>query len=407
MQKVLPFIKSFLQPDQFAGLSWEICSEGGQGQLVILQKDKDEVYTQSKAFDLKSIEALATAIPKNIPVILNVHGKGILHKFIHDPIANGNQLLQQIFPNARLSQFYIQTMPTTAGVLASVIRRDSLDTLLNRLQAADIWITGLSLGPFTVRYLLPFLKQPSSVILPTHQLHFDASGLLYKMDANSGGIKSYQLGDEHWPNKSLCAYASAFCGIMQISPGLEVNTISFQLEEFYYKQLFEVGKKLVLGLLLGILVINTFAYYFYKNKNNDQQSQLVQTKAILIELDSLKTQVNRQQDLFQRSGINQQSQASYYADRIGASLPKGVQLTELYLFPMDGNERNYDENALRRYHQNEIRVKGVCSNSLTYNQWIKQLGVLTWVKEARHLNYKDLNKSRGEFELRILIAPSQ
>jgi hypothetical protein len=56
-----------------------------------------------------------------------------------------------------------------------------------------------------------------------------------------------------------------------------------------------------------------------------------------------------------------------------------------------------------KYEKEVITVKGVSHNSIVYNEWIKKLQTLEWVKTVKHIDYKDLTIELGEFELKIFI----
>ena len=70
---------------------------------------------------------------------------------------------------------------------------------------------------------------------------------------------------------------------------------------------------------------------------------------------------------------------------------------------MMGNRKEYKDNQLVKFQNDMLVVKGVCNSSIVYNDWIKKLQTVDWIKAAKHIDYKDVNSSLGEFELRIFI----
>jgi Tfp pilus assembly protein PilN len=124
-------------------------------------------------------------------------------------------------------------------------------------------------------------------------------------------------------------------------------------------------------------------------------------------LDSLKKQVTKQRNFVKQTNITQSSRTSFYADRLASSIPMGLELTELNIFPISGNRKEYRENQLVKFQNETIIVKGICDNSINYNEWIKKVQGLNWVHSAMHMDYKDINSNLGAFELKILIAPSK
>jgi len=193
---------------------------------------------------------------------------------------------------------------------------------------------------------------------------------------------------------------------MQIPQGISSPLLEAQADEFMHRQLFQWTSKIALGGIFTILLLNTFFFYQFKSKNQALQSSMMVSRHQLAELDSLKSQVEHQERLFQQTQVHQNTRTAYYADRIATTLPVGLQLSELTIFPMKGKKRDYDKEELIQYENDRITIKGKCENSLIYNQWIKQLQELKWISAARHVDYKDVNNALGEFELHLTLSPS-
>ncbi|MEL6636636.1 MAG: hypothetical protein AAFW73_17305 [Bacteroidota bacterium] len=403
-------IKSRLRPKRYAGV------EMGQGatsyyyHLVVLEEEKGEIKTLRTKRELGSMEALVEALEdKGLPIFLSLNIRGILHKLVPGTNHGEAELLATVLPNAEEQEFWLQRQTGPDGVWASLVRRDAVQTVLDEFAAQELWVNQLLLGPFAVTPLWSFLDRKEALSTSAYQLDFDANGHLQSLRRSTADAEwtSVRVEEETLPSDLLPAFGSAFMGLVDAPDTLAVPRVAARQEEFFQWRIFQTGGwALLLGLLV-ILVLNTFFYYQYKDRNQDLSSQVFLADTQLERLDSLRAQVGRQEDFMQQTSLNQNSRTSYYADRIAATLPTGLQLSELEIFPILGRERDYREDQLIRYQKDRIRIRGLCKNSLTYNEWLTTLESLDWVDRAEHLEYQDLSSRLSRFELQLFIVPSE
>ena len=131
---------------------------------------------------------------------------------------------------------------------------------------------------------------------------------------------------------------------------------------------------------------------------------LSKKQAELALLDSLEKTYEEQEDFMQLTQVNKASKASFYADRIATSMPVGIQLLEMEVFPLKGKKTDYEQGDVLQYDPRSILIRGQCDNSLVYNQWIRELEQIDWASTVEHLTYKETGTSQKEFELRIVIG---
>lgn len=407
---LLERIKKGLKPKQMAGLEIGQVGEACYYHLVVLEEAKGEINTLQTHRDLRSLEEVVAALgQQEWPLFLALNIRGILHKWIPEAEASPRALLEAVLPNAQLEEFYVQSQVAEGGVWASVVRRESIQPLLEQLAEQNLWVTGVGLGPFSTVALAPFVDRREGIVTTSHTFDLAAEGQLQNLrrTKNDSDFPTIYIEGEALNASLLPAFGSAFLGLLDQPPGLDIPSVQQQGEEFFQKRIFQRASWALLLGLLGLLVLNTFFFYQFKDQNQQLGSQVLYADAQLQLLDSLRAQVNRQEDFMQQTSLNQNSRTSFYADRIAASLPTELQLSELEVFPMQGKARDYREGQLIRYQKNRIHIKGYCKNSLTYNQWLKTLEEMDWVERAEHLEYRDLNDRLSAFELQLLIAPSK
>jgi len=385
-----------------AGLTMSVGKEETRFHLIVLERQGSEIQVLQQLSDLDSIDQVIEALPKNTPVQFCLNGRGILHKKLAP--ASDQQLIQAVLPNADPTQFYLQKTDAAAGLIVSIIRQQMLDDSIEQFINKGVWITGLSLGVFDSQVLWPYLEKPVTLNTNQYQLEFDREGKIttFRPEASIVG-HTFKIGDDAISAILLPSYGKALKAILGHSDNWTTEQVGTLKDEYQQKQLFDKAWRVALGVVGIILLSNTFFYFHYKDKNAQLRGASAFALAQISELDILKTKIEKHQQLVQMTSVNQSTDLSFYADELGKSLSKGLKFLDLNIFPRTGKDSDYNQKTLVKYQRNHIRIKGQCDNSLTYNNWIKKLDSLDWIKSVQHLDYKDLSKQLSEFELNIII----
>ena len=119
-------------------------------------------------------------------------------------------------------------------------------------------------------------------------------------------------------------------------------------------------------------------------------------------LDSLKKELNEQRDFLNENAVLSPSKLSFYTDQIGVSLPIGIKLREMNIFPTIKSTQREDEGKFL-FDNQIINLKGTCRESIILNNWIRSLKELSWVKEVTVLPYSETSSGVGDFEIQITI----
>jgi len=397
-----------LHPQQFAGV--EICLHGGtvHYHLVVLKQQKGDIQIQQTKKNIDNFADLQSHLPKSWPIHLCFSGRGILHKLLPHSEEEDLQLFKQVLPNADFRQFHLQqTATANQATIVSLIRQEVLHQHIQQFKDAGFWPVDLALGSFAISQLSSFIHT-SEGIETSHQLiEFDSSGQISRFHSlDEPSKQKVSIGGDDIDACLLPAYAGAFCGLMQIQQTNNLAVLSDNKTAYFH---FVSHQKIKMGLAIAcfaLLLGNTFCYYQLKDRNGVLQTDLFYKQKQLLLLDSLKQRLDQQQLFLRQSNLNQFSNASYFADQIGASLPKDLQLTELEIFPIKEQRRKKPDDNWVEYEHQKIKVKGNCKSSLQYNAWVNDLSKLKWVHSVKHLNYRDIDHELGSFEALINLSPS-
>lgn len=376
---------------QFAGVEIIGWKDTPIFHVVVLEVVKEEVITVDKALNCQGFEELNTFFEnlkngKNIPLHLLLSQRGIIHRQLPHLGANP---LQQVLPNAKASDFFYQTHDFVNVV--SVIRLEAVNEILKAFETQQFHVLNISLGDFGLYHLLPFIQYFELTQTATHQFYFEKEGNKYDLRqfeklATDAKNETITLGEEQQDSRLLGAFVAGFDGLMLQTPTNQpLELLENTQSEFIQKQLFRVTGLAVLGILFIALLINFLLFSNYTDKNQVLQLQVNLQQNTLSQLDSLKKEVEGKQAFLQNNTLNQTSKISYYADEIARTLPSDIQLTTLNIFPKQKEKRSA-ENKLPQFNQ-EIIIKGKTKESLSFNDWKKELEGLNWIETVKIVGF--------------------
>ena len=368
---------------RIAGVELLNSSEGVVYRLVVLERKKDLLSIVERSIHCKTIQELTKQIDKETPIVLSVDGKGVLHKAISAASTNRIQQLGQVLPNASLDDFHLQIVSSTDGPIASIIRLDQLRSFLDQFEANELSVVELILGPFHLQHIAETI-QVSEYNGVSGKLTLQSGKIVSWSASNKETTPDFSLGDDRVDGLLLIAVANALKGIVlpKTSSEMQPQFIQSSRSEYLYRQLF---RKMGMGLLpgfLGLLLINFLAFQHFFTSNSELESQLFVQRSQLIKLDTLKSQHQRQQKLFNQYSLTKSSRISFYADRLASSMPTDIQLDNLTLFPSKKRKQQSGKPSYL-FEQDRILISGFSKSCLVVNSWVQGLEGVDWVQEAK------------------------
>jgi len=406
MNAFLETIKSKLFPQRIAVVKIYISKESTEGSAMLMESKNGSLEVYGRIEFKEDWKSLLKEIPKSYPVLLIINGKGVLHK-IHPSQEEVSSIANQLFPNIRQSDFYFQQTQLTKGMVVSLIKNETVSSFQKTINEAQLQMVGVSLGAFDLAKLFLLDDSIRSAQGLHQELLLDNQGQIISFSNNSATSspdRTYQFGDLSIHQNELVEFASGFKYLMEAYSNIQFDGYQEQLKEYQYGQAFRKLIPNVLGLLFFVLIINTFLFYKWKDNTELNQAALFNSQQKMDEIKVKKASLDLQTKIFKETGANKVSTASFYADRIGANLPKELKLTELDIFPAVDNNSHKRRNEIVKYQNDQIKAKGICTNSRSYNSWLKQLEAEDWVSQVKHENYKDINQKTSEFQLTIELS---
>ncbi|HSZ72328.1 MAG TPA: hypothetical protein VK750_06595, partial [Cytophagaceae bacterium] len=203
----------------------------------------------------------------------------------------------------------------------------------------------------------------------------------------------------------LVPYAMAFQYLLGGLTKVEVVYPLFKQfqDEYKDKKIFKIVSIGGLIFFFSLLAINTIAYSILSDANNKLAAQYGSLQHITISNKKTTEEFNRKESFLSKEGWLNSSAISYYSDRIASSLPNEIQLTDLFIYPI--NESLSRKEKKEVFEPHVILVKGVSIKPTDINKWVKKLNEFKWVNQIKVQDYTfDHKTGRGNFSLHITIS---
>ncbi|MCD4664838.1 MAG: hypothetical protein K8R68_06160 [Bacteroidales bacterium] len=360
--------------------------------MIRLEKDKlnfDKVKTGIETFD-----ELKQEVGRNLPIILVLTGKGVIQKKVNNSGSeNKIDQLRKVFPNAKPADFYTSIIDLgNDQELIGVTRKEQADKLIHNFTTDKYSVVDLFIGAGVV-----FSIQNAIKSLPHHiNITNCVLDLVQKEITQTNTMEDIiEIGDEKISSYSLPGLAAGYNYLVEHG-GEYIGDISIIQEssvEFIYRQKFRMAGLSMIIIFFLILLVNFFIFDHYNSKYNHLSSNLTEYQGFLNNYKTLKKELDDKKLLLNETGILEPSKVSYYADRIAADIPKGIQLDKMEINPVIRKRSN--EKQLK-FTNGLIIISGKANRSTVFNDWLNVLGEYEWVKKVGKFTYNKQDESRNE-----------
>jgi Tfp pilus assembly protein PilN len=371
---------------------------------VILVRKKGKVEIESQAEIQCEFEKLHEVIPTKYPVYLSIDGKGILHKQIeNDP---SKSAIQMAIPNANENDFVYELFNgTSQKKYISFTRKEFIDEILAKLSAQKFQVIGLTISPFSCLGLFEiFHDLPSTIIVGNFELELDRATheiiSFCKLDMNVGS-GNYSIGDSEISSAMLLPFYNCLTYYTNRSGNDDYPVVSSQKTEFVSKRLFEIAGAGILIFLFIILLVNFVIFSNYTEEKQKLDENVSANKELITRLNHVKEELSWKEKFIGQAGTDRKNWFSFFADRIGASVPDEITLEKLDFHPIRSKIINQKEIELQA---DRIRIEGITKSSSAVNDWTLILKKMAGVSDVIIGSFSQMeNSTVGVFALEIRL----
>lgn len=349
---------------------------------------------------------LPKGIEKNkIPVVLIANGKVIVLKKIslsENTEQSFEELIRTNLPTINTTDFYVQLFKqTNNSAYIALCRKEQLNSILKELKLNKIEVAAVLIGAPSINGLQPLWSNFNT--LPTtfqtiELTNNSVDSILSVVSEN----KLVKIDDISFNAEHTLGFAG---GLSYLTQSHIAETDSVELLEIENKHL-EKNKFrfLMVGLIAIAFVIsvtNVMFYTNYFNKNNKLESELNVYQGKYDQINDLLNDYQKKKGLIENAGILNKNKISEYADKIAATIPEEVTLSELHFNPKQ--DTGESEDSLVTFKNNQLIIKGNCNKSLIINEWANVLKMQKFIKDVSLEKFAYNNEGLfPNFEIRII-----
>ena len=372
---------------------------------VELAMNKEGVEINRRFTDI-TLEDLTKENTKKAPLYISIGGKGIIHKKLKtNEHINQQELLNQVLPNASLKEFYLQkVMLSENESWISIIRKDVLDTLIQKMENLNLFCVQIYLGPFVLENCISLIPT-HSLYTTTHELIIEANNIIQLDGLGSvAGGDEYNIEGEIINSHELIAFGSALSHFIPANKltTIECKSVQNLKQEYFHKNKYTtVGFALIVFFFI-VTITNMLVSNNLESTSNDLQYQINSKKQYVVELELLNKELAIKEEFIQNSGVTKASKISFYADQIALSVPSSIRLDQMFINPL---KKRISKAEDIHFNYNSIKVIGTVNRSIELNSWIKELKSQECADEVNIISFiQDNLKTPGEFEISIIIS---
>ena len=367
-----------------------------------LKTNKTGVEINRRFIDL-TLEQLVKENVKKIPIYLSIGGKGVIHKKVKiNEHSTEQELLNQVLPNALMKDFYLQrSILPNYECWVSIIRKDVLDELIGKIEKLHLFTVEVYLGPFAIDSTMQLLNK-AVLLTTTHELLIEKDSII-QMDSlgSVSGGEEYNIEGEVINSHEIIAFGTAF---NHFAPSNKLSTISSAKVTQFKEEYLNKNKWVVVGFSMVavyflLVMLNLMVASSFEKSHNELQYQVNSKRKFVDELTLLENDLKIKEQFVKGSGVVRASKISYYADQVALSIPKSIQLNQLFVNPL---EKKINKAEDINFNYNRINITGTVSRSIDLNNWVKTLKKYEWATEINIISYlQDNMNTAGEFQIEV------
>jgi len=374
------------------GLSYEDNIETTYVLEVLSNKGEIQIVNKNRFNSLSDI--IAKDLNHHYPILLHVDGDNVITK----KIEKSDHYRKDVIFSSDIGAFYFYEYETEEFMYVSTIRNQNIEAIKDTLNTLDRYIVHLTVGPFVLAHLSPFIKTNIS----SHH---------YELSFNDNMIDSFKKAETH-DN----AYTIDGDTILQQETPLIATLVDYlskdsnihsdndvlasNIEQQKFKTWSRVAASIAISIILLMLVISHFSLKSNTAELIEKESELAISKQTLNQLDALKKEQLLKEKILKNSGVVNTDYLSIYLSDISRLIPKSIVLDKVVIKPID---RKIKPQEKITFNINQIQIYGFTKEDKAFISWIKDLRQLEWIKKIDISDYEDNAKRQNKFSIKLAI----
>lgn len=392
-------LKQFLIGNQYVGIEYFSLRDEEKLTIIDIQRKKGELVSTKEDVRIFK-DSVFKSLDKKKAYCLVLNSNQVLQKEILETEGTDSKLLHKAYPNIKWEDFYYTIWRLKSKSIISIARKSFVDDLINIFKVNEIALFHISLGNSSLSIIDAIVAHE---VLETnrHDLNFDEDkDFIIARDKKSS--IHHDINGLSIPNTHLLAFSVILESILKrkLTTGNIVELNTTLQDNYLQKQFFSKGMQTGIGTLLGILLLNFFAFthYYKKVEDNAQILQLNQSsqETIVKLIDSIKLK----EDAVTKIYGNNQKLTSVLFNRLTRDIPASILLSELVYQPLEKKIKSGEPILIE---DRVVLINGTSHNTNDFTNWLETIENTDFVDKVIITQFGKNDKSETIFSLKVLI----
>jgi hypothetical protein len=325
-------------------------------------------------------------------VCLTVTGKGIISRQFSSASQDEEEAFHEISGTTESSDFWKHAQQISGGFYLSIARSQRIQPTIDAFKAAGLETVYVAIGfhqPILFQDNLEFYVTDDFTILATGKTEIHLTPV-------SGDSLIEFLG---LTIDNRCAIALA--GVIDYMVSGQNSGAHFQEFNIIRTKRIQTQKvnkfaALAVSAVLVVLLVDSIIFNIIWQEYQENQIALEEHQTELSIIQTLKSDVQSKQELFDAFG-SRQSALAVLSDRIATSIPPGITLSVMDIHPMEGKVR---KGEAPEFNREIILIEGTCVNKVVFNQWANTLDNIEIISNLTILHFSE-NQTIATFSISL------
>lgn len=391
-------LNNFLIGRQFIGVECFTLNNEDKVALLLVERNKEGLIITKK--DRVSYNGrIAEKWDTKLPFFLIINSNQVIQKEVLGIDALDEKLLHKSFPNTNWDDFYYEIWRLKTKSVIAISRKSYVNSLLENYKKQKIQIAGISLGICSLSDIIEYTDE--NEFYTNHQLISKNESQIISIQPLES-IITYNINDLQIENRQLLA----FSGILRLIVNNSLNTgsvLSFSNELFdcfIQKAFFNKGIKIMVGIVLGILILNFIFFTHYYKLAQESSETLLINKSSIEDISKIKKRVIVKEEKVKEIDGKMISRSSLIINEIVSRVPSSILLTELIFNPLE-KKIKADEPVITK--DKMILISGTTISNQDFSTWIEDVEKIKWIDRVLISHFGKNEENETTFSINVTL----
>ncbi|SHH28119.1 general secretion pathway protein [Flavobacterium defluvii] len=391
-------LNTFLLGKQYIGVEHFTLNNEDKVSLLLVENKKEGLVI-SKKDRVGYNGKIAEKWDVKLPFFLIINSNQVIQKEVLGIEPSDEKLLHKSFPNTNWDEFYYEIWRLKTKSVIAIARKSYVNTLIEDYENQKINVAGISLGVCSMADIIDYTDD--NKLYTNHQSVSKQETQIISAKVLESAI-TYTINDLQIENRQLLA----FSGILRLILNNTLNTGSIiaYSDELYdnynQKTFFNKGIKIMVGVVLGILLLNFMIFTHYYKLAQESSEILLVNKSSIEDVGKIKQRIIVKETKVKDIEGRMTSQSSLIINEIANKVPASILLTELTFNPLE-KKIKADEPILTK--DKIMVISGTTISNQSFTKWVEDIEQLKFVDKVLITHFGKNEDNETTFSINLTL----